>query len=308
VTAARSDYDIVGIGVATLDVISVVDDFPHGEEVRQARAIVMQGGGPVATAVAAAAQLGADTAMLDALGDDSQGGLVRDQLSALGVDTNHIVTREGGSSPAASIWVRAADGARSIAFSPGDVDELTAHELPMDVLLSAGILHLNGRHLDACLHACEQVHGRGPRISFDGGAGRYRHELDPLLPMVDICIVARDFGRRFSGSDDIAAMITALHAAGPGLVAVTDGVRGSWVSGGTGIIHQPAVAVEKAADTTGCGDVYHGAFLYGLARDMAPADCARLAAAAAALNAQAVGGRGRLASGREISQLLNWRT
>jgi len=77
VTAARSDYDIVGIGVATLDVISVVDDFPHGEEVRQARAIVMQGGGPVATAVAAAAQLGADTAMLDALGDDSQGGLVR---------------------------------------------------------------------------------------------------------------------------------------------------------------------------------------------------------------------------------------
>jgi sulfofructose kinase len=84
-----------------------------------------------------------------------------------------------------------------------------------------------------------------------------------------------------------AALLTRL---GPPVVVVTEGERGSWCVSPEGQFHTPAFPVA-AVDTTGAGDVFHGAFLFARSRgwDLRPA--LRLASATAALKCRALGGR-----------------
>ena len=95
----------------------------------------------------------------------------------------------------------------------------------------------------------------GVRVSFDGGAGRYRPDLRQLLPLVDICIVARAFAAEYTACDAIRPAAQALLTEGPSLVVITDGINGSWVfPKAAGSFHQPAFCMPQVVDTTGCGD------------------------------------------------------
>ena len=63
-------FEVIGLGVSTLDILSLVEAFPSGDGVQRARAVAVQGGGPVSTAIVTAAALGARTAMIDEIGDE----------------------------------------------------------------------------------------------------------------------------------------------------------------------------------------------------------------------------------------------
>jgi sulfofructose kinase len=294
-TAPSRSYDVVGLGVSTLDLLMVIDDFPERESVQRAHSSLLQGGGPVATAMVTVARLGGRAAMVDKVGDDWRGNLILQEFAREGVATEHAVVSAGHSSSIASIQVRKADGARSITYAPGDTEELSAAEVPEDVVASAKILHLNGRHFDACIAAAGLGKRHGVVVSFDGGAHRYRPELKELVALSDVCIVARDFAFSFSGAKSLEASAAALLDAGPGMVVVTAGSEGSWLfEKGDEPFHQPAFEAGRVVDTTGAGDAYHGAFLFGLARGYSLRSCALMASAVAALNTEALGGRSAL--------------
>jgi len=286
-------FDVIGLGVSTVDVVARVERLPALDDVQRALDMTTQGGGPVATAMVTLARLGARAAMIDALGDDWRGGQIRAGFEREGVNVEHLATRPGHTSATSCILVDQASGARSIVYAPGTAPDITPAELPMDAIASAKYLHLNGRHWEAGLEAVRIARRAGVQVSFDGGAGRYRPELDALVPLTDICIVARDFAEKHTREADIRTAAETLLRMGPGLVAITDGARGSWVlERGGRFFHQPAYLFPGAVDTTGCGDSYHGAFLFGLLRGMALEKTAALASAVAALNSQALGGRG----------------
>ena len=78
-TDFQEPFDVIGLGVSVVDVVTLVDHFPAQEEVQRAKAVTVQGGGPVATAMVTLARLGASVAMLDLLGDDWRGGLIRER-------------------------------------------------------------------------------------------------------------------------------------------------------------------------------------------------------------------------------------
>ena len=300
-----SAYDVIGLGVSTLDILALVDHFPAGEEIQRAHDMALQGGGPVATAIVALARLGARTAMLDAVGGDWRGRLICDELSREGVDTAHLRRHDECSSATACVLVERRTGARTIIYLPGSTPELSPDDLGPGLIESARILHLNGRHWEACLAASRRARAAGVRVSFDGGADRYRPEMRQLLPLTDIAIVARDFAARYTAEDDPGRAAQALQREGPGLVVVTDGIRGSWVSPADGSpFHQPAYQARPLVDTTGCGDAYHGAFLYALLRGRPVEEAASLASAAAALNARQLGGRAGLPSLEEVESFL----
>lgn len=297
--------DVLGLGVSTVDLLLQVDHLPVEEEILRADGFSVQGGGPVATAIVAASRLGARTAMLDALGDDWRGRLIRDEYAGSGVMTDLLLERPGRTSATAVVLVQRGSGKRTIIWSPGSAPELTLDEIPYAAIEQSAYLHVNGRHGDACLSACRHARQHGVQVSFDGGAGRYREETRRLVPLSDVCIVARDFAARYTGEDDPLRAGPALLAAGPWLAAITDGVRGSWVftRDDTRGFHQPAFPVE-IVDTTGCGDTYHGAFLAGLCRELGPERAAQLASAAAALTARHLGGRLGLPTLPEVESFL----
>jgi sugar/nucleoside kinase (ribokinase family) len=298
-------FEVVGLGASAFDILSRVDHFPAGEEIQQAIDMKMQGGGPVATAIVTLARLGARTAMLDMVGDDWRSAHLLAEYRQAGVNIDLIESHPGGTCATSCVLVRQGDGARTAVFQPGHLPELRLTEAQRAVVESAQILHINGRHWAACLQAVAWARAAGVRVSFDGGAQRYRPEMSRLVPDTDICLVARDFAEKYTGHAGIEAAGEALLACGPALVGITDGVRGSWLFTAAGIrLHQPAYPVPRVVDTTGCGDSYHGAFLFGLARAWPLPRCAALAAAVAAMNAQALGGRGGLPSLPEAEAFL----
>lgn len=298
-------FDIVGIGASTVDVLSRVDHLPAMDEVMQAREMVLQGGGPVSTALVTAARLGARTAMLDAIGDDWRGDQVRAGFHAEGVETRHLRIRPGATTATSCILVEATRGARSIVYAPGDAAELRPEEVPLEVIRRARSLHLNGRHLAACAAAIPVARAAGALISFDGGAGRHRPELAPLLEQVDLCVVAADFARRHTGLEDPHAAAEALLARGARIAVVTLGEAGSVAHSRAGeAFHQPAFRFPHIVDTTGCGDSYHGALLFALLRGEPLRQATALASAVAALNSQRLGGRAGLPTMAEAAALL----
>ncbi|MEM7014026.1 MAG: PfkB family carbohydrate kinase [Verrucomicrobiota bacterium] len=292
---SNKPIDIVGLGVCTLDLLKRVDEFPGEEMVQRAEDSALQGGGPVPTALAAATKLGAKTQLIDRLGDDWRGDLIYRELVDLGIGVEHVSLAIGESSCIASVWVRKRDAGRCIAFTPGTAPELSADELPLGAIERATILHTNGRHYEAMFEAAKRAKAAGTLVSFDGGAGRYRPQLREFLELVDIAIVARDFAEKYAETREISAAAEAIRAAGPKLVGITDGTRGSWIfPDDDEPFHQPAFEIQDSVDTTGCGDVYHGAFLAGLAKNWDLRDCAKIASAYAALNTRGLGGRGAL--------------
>ena len=296
--------DVVGIGVSTLDLLHLVDEFPAGEGVQRSKGSALVGGGPVATALVTLSRLGASTAMVDSLGDDWRSRMIIEEFAREGVAADCIQMHTGASASIASVLVRVSDGARHIIFSPGSAPELTPQELPASIIQNAGMLHLNGRHQQASLRAIEIARKAGVLISFDGGAGRYTPEHQLLVAQTSICIVALDYANALTQYADPQTAGLALLAAGPRLVVITNGLEGSWVFTEDDQFHQPAFQMAKVVDTTGCGDSYHGAFLFGVLKGLQLRSAARLAAAVAAMNTQALGGRSALPTFQQAQVFL----
>ncbi len=299
-------FDVVGLGASVVDIVQLVDHFPAQEEVLRALDLTVQGGGPVATAMVTLARLGANVAMLDAIGDDWRAAVIREGFQKDGVCVEHIKQIPGCVSSLASILVTKSDGARTIVYHPGTTPELSSADLPRSVIQSARFLHVNGRHWEACLQACEWARASDVQVCLDGGAHLYRPELQHLIPLIDICIVAYDFAVRYSGETYVQKAAEMLLDEGPRIVAITDGTRGSWIYSRDGqAFHQPAFLLSDVVDTTGCGDSYHGAFLWGLLKGMSLRDTASFASAVAALNSQGLGGRGGLPTLEQVLTFLS---
>lgn len=298
------NIDVVGIGVSTLDMFTAVDAFPTTREVQKAAGMVLDGGGPVATAIVTLAKLGAKTVMIDNLGDDWVGSLIVDDFTRHRVNTEWLERFPQHTSSVANILVQKATGSRAIIYHPGSAPEIKDIAKYTPVIQAAKLLHLNGRHLEACLQAVDIAKKAGVKVSFDGGANRYHPGLRDLVPKVDICIVAKDFACKYTDETAPEQAARKLKAAGPELVAITDGVKGSWVLQGDTLEHQHAFLVSNVVDTTGCGDSYHGAFLYGLLRKMTWKQAAEFASAVASLNTQTLGGRKGLPSLNKVAEFL----
>lgn len=283
--------EVVGLGASTLDVVNLVEDYPIQEGVQEADDMILQGGGPVATAMVTLSRLGVPVAMLDNLGDDWAGKFILSEFQTEGVSTDHIHIASDRTSSLSTILVRK-NGERSIIHQRGSAPEFSPEDLPERVIRSARILHLNGRHWDACLQACNMARKHQILISFDGGADRYQSKFAEIIPSIDICIVARDFAEKHTRSRSIEIAAQLLLNQGPSLVVITEGIRGSWIYSDEGeAFHQPAFEVSRIVDTTGAGDVYHGAFLYGVLKGLGLRESARMASVAASMKCGSLGGR-----------------
>jgi sugar/nucleoside kinase (ribokinase family) len=297
-------FDVIGLGASTIDVLTLVKRFPARREVQEALSTVIQGGGPVATAMVAVSRLGGKAAMIDNVGDDWAGRLVLQDFQNEGVGSDMIEIHRGHSTAVSNILVSAGDGARAIMFVPGSAPEPVLSEAQQSAVRSAGILHVNGRYWSACLQAVELAKRSGVQVSFDGGADRFKPEMRTLVPSTDICIVARDFAEQYTGEADPSRAAQRLLKEGPRIAAVTDGINGSWVCAGETCFHQPAFLFPDTIDTTGCGDSYHGAFLAGLARGFTLQKSAAIASVVSGMNSRHLGGRSGIPSFDEVKRFL----
>ena len=301
----NAPFDIVGIGVAVLDVVMVLDSLPEEEAVVRAQQRSVGLGGGVAVATATISRLGGKAAFVDTLGLDPMSETILATLQQNNVNTESIIQSEGQTASVATIWVDSSSGSRTIVFSPGESSSgveatLLWNERIEQLVANSKILHLNGRHLEASSEAIRVAKKHSVRVSFDGGAYRYRDEVLPIARQSEILIVAKHFAQsHWNASNPTSPCpeprelveFLASDFAQCEIAGVTCGQHGSWLAiSDTGEVwHQPSFSANPLRDTTGCGDTYHGAFLYALADGRSPRQCGELASKIASLNAKHLG-------------------
>lgn len=282
-----AEIDFLGLGYTGLDTFSVVPYIPLDDKV-EIKQILIQPGGPAATATYAAAKLGCRTAFLGAIGRDDQGKAILDAMAACGTSAAGMAVRETGQTPTAYCWVDEASGKRSIAWTRGSIRPLDPSELDEKLIRRARLLHLDGHQTAAALAAVEIAQAAGVTVALD--AGTLVPGIETLVARSHIVIASEKFAERFTGGSDPEVSVKTLFGQGRKFSAVTLGSRGSIGFDGKTVYRQPAFAVN-VVDTTGAGDVFHGAFGAAVLRGMDWAGCLRFAAAVAALKCTKLGGR-----------------
>jgi sulfofructose kinase len=283
-------FEVIGLGLATVDILTPLSRLPQSDEVLSVRRIALQGGGPVATALVTLARFGARTAYLGAIAQDPWSRIIIDDFTHSGVDYSISPRISGIETSISVILVEENSGQRSILHRESNFGDLDPELVNVDLIRSAELVHLDGFFMPAAIRAASLAKQEGALVSLDGGAGEHWEGIETLLPLIDIMIVARKFATRITGISDPAQASRELKEYGAQQVIVTDGTRGSWYWDGEMELYQSAFAVD-AQDTTGAGDVFHGAYLYAFLQDWQPTTCLQFASASAAIKCLGLGGR-----------------
>lgn len=292
---------VVGLGQCSLDLLGLIEQFPEADQKTELAAPLLQGGGPVATALVTLARLGVATAVVGRIGGDDFGCKIRQGLEAEGVDTRALLVDPGGSSQFACIAVEPQQGTRNIFWTRGTAAALTPAEIPLGLISGARLLHLDGLQLEASLAAATLARQEGVVTVLDGGT--LRPGMKQLLPLIDHLVVSERFARQIAPDAVTAAAIDRLFAWGAQAVTVTLGARGCLGRSADGpLLRLPAFPVT-VVDTTGCGDVFHGGYLFGLLQGWDLAQRLRFASACAVLKARSLGGRTAIP---RYAEVMSW--
>jgi len=239
--------------------------------------------------------------MVGATGDDDFGRQIIQELQGEDVDCTHLLPLPGTSSQIAFIAVDNS-GHRNIFWHRGTASPVLPQPLELFLPESARILHLDGLHHDSAVSAAKMARSRNVTTVLDGGS--LRPGMEHLLPLIDHLIVSEKFSRQFLPNHDPDAILRRLSDYGARAVAITFGKSGSRsVDADNSIILQAAYDVD-VVDTTGCGDVFHGGYIYGLLQDWPLPRTLAFAAACAALKTRAVGGRTAIPDLQEVMNFL----
>ena len=283
----QSQWDVLGLGCAAVDDMLYVSTFPPADSKTQVTRHVRKCGGLTGMALVAAARLGARCAYAGCLGNDESSRHIETNFIAEGVDVSHA-PRFAEAQVVHSVIIVGEDTASRNIFAQAE-GMIGAHpSLPDEcVIRSSRVLFIDYFGMPGNLRAARLARAAGTAV-----VGDFENTSDPLfaevLPLVDHLILSEDSARRLTQQTDPQKAARALWQDDRAAVIITSGSRGSWsvANDGAGVElrHHPAFRVT-ARDTTGCGDVFHGAYAAALARGDALNARIDFASAAAAFKA-----------------------
>lgn len=290
------------MGCCCWDYLGVVEGYPALDEKVAMTELVQQGGGQAGTAMVAVARLGGKAAIFGRVGEDEFGEHVREAFEDEGVDTTWLMTVPDATSQFAFCAIDESSGKRTIFYIHGTKGKFDPDELPREALLDCKCLLLDGHHNLAAVAAAGWVRGEGVPVVLD--LERPQAQDEELVSLASHPIVPEAFALDSTGEADLRAAGEAMLARGSEVVVITRGDRGAVAFTGDGTIQQPALSVEPVVDTTGAGDVFHGAFAYGIALGYDLARNLRFSSAVAALKCRALGGRAGIPTMDEALALM----
>lgn len=291
--------DIFGLGQCSLDYIGKVGTYPPADVKCEFSDLVTQGGGPVATALVALSRWGLSCAFSGVIGNDLFGTMILESLAQEHVHTGNIKIREDGDSQFAFIVSEPGRGRRTIFWRRPTGMSLQPDEVDYGMIRKARMVHTDGLFIEAALSACRCARENGIPISVD--AGTLREGMLDLARFSDFFIASETFATSLVGGDDPLEACYRLSELGPCVVGVTLGDRGYIALNDGEIIQQPAYPVD-AVDTTGCGDVFHAGFIYGILQEWSIKKSLDFAAWTAAMVSCKMGGRTGIPSLRQVKE------
>lgn len=298
--------DVVGLGMCCLDVVIKLGEMPTWERGGQVTGFAIQGGGPAGTAMAAAARLGAKSGYIGPFGNDAQGNMKADILRTQGVDVSRAVTQDHPERQIAIVYVHE-DSAERVFAPLADLfsQRLEPEQLDLKYLSQAAYLLLDGFYPEAAIRAshCMHTHGKKVVLDMEKPADGIKARISELVRLSDILICGEGGLAYLSGQKDLPSAAQAVLEMGPEVIVETRGHAGCHTFSGQDRFHTHAFRVP-AVNTTGAGDVFHGAYIAGLLRGMDLGATALFAAAASALTCTKFQGPERIPDVETVRKFL----
>jgi sulfofructose kinase len=291
-TASARKTRVICLGLSALDQVwRVPEFFSGGSQKIRAMEYATMGGGMAATAAVTVARLGGMPAFWGRGGDDAAGREMSKALSEQGVDVSQFRLFPDGQSSVSGILVNAG-GERQIVNFRGHFPQ-QADWLPLGEVKAASAVLADPRWLAGAVALFNAARESAVPTVLDADIAD-ADVFETLLPLTDHAIFSEPALCGFAGTSDDAALARIVEF-GCSVAAVTRGANGvSWLADNVRH-HQSAYAVN-AIDTTGAGDVFHGAYALAIGARLEAGDAMSFAAAAAALKCTRPGGRAGIPS------------
>lgn len=293
----KIEFDCLGFGVCPIDYLCVLKSYPELDDKIEANDSDVQGGGPVPTAMVTLSKLGKIATFVGRVGDDFEGEFVRKELEKEGVNTDYLIIDPQIITPKAFIWVDEKTGKRTVVLDQPELKMTKPSELHSLDKIKIKYLHLDARDIDINIYLAKWAKKMRAEVVLDMGS--LRGDFERLLPLIDYLVVSRRFALGYTRLTDPLKACKKLLKQGFKAVVVTLGQKGAVGGIGDTVFRVPGYKV-KVIDTTGAGDVFHGAFIYGLLEDWGMEKTIRFSNAVSALKCTKLGGRAGIPSLKNV--------
>jgi sulfofructose kinase len=294
--------DVVGMGLNSVDFISVVPEFPTLNSKMEILRFSKQGGGQVATAMVALSRWGVKTKYIGKVGEDDFGQFSLNSIHQEGVDVSSVTTEPNATTQFAMILVDGPTGERTILWNRDDRLMYRQGELHREEVCSGKLLHLDGHDIQAALQCARWA--KEERIPTVIDLDKVEPLTSELVKQIDFVITSSRFPTLFTRISDPQKALLELQKHTSGFLCSTLGHEGAIALVNGEFLHVKGFEVNTV-DTTGAGDVFHGGFIYGLLQNWEVEEILRFANAVAALKCKDLGGRKGIPTLSEVKEFLS---
>jgi sugar/nucleoside kinase (ribokinase family) len=249
---------ILGMGVSTIDYLCVLDHFPNPDEKVRAINFQLEGGGNTANTLVALARLGCQAKILSRVGRDVFGMQCMDLFKKEGVDIRLLQVDEVPT-PFSIILVDTSQNTRTVIHcsKPATI-HYTFHPHHLD---NVDLLYADGRNIDAYATLITAASQRNIKIAIE--AERKNLSSSQYFSLANVVFATPQFHREYFGNEAYETNLDAILSMGPDIAITTLGSEGVIVKTKEEMIRKKAPLIQPV-DTTGAGDAFNAAFLYGL--------------------------------------------
>jgi len=284
------EFDVVGVGLNATDTLILLSHFPaYAGKVAFEREILSPGG-QVASAMVTCAKLGLRTKYIGTVGDDERGLIQLDSLRQSGINLDDVEIRVNCPNQTAYILIDRTTGERTVLWQRNDCLRLDPASITAGKIAGARLLHIDGHDTPAVARAAEIARQHHIPVTVD--VDTIYHGFDRVLPHVDYLVASSEFPVQWTNErDPLRALEMIQEEFRIPVAAMTLGAHGALARIHGRFIYSPAFVVN-CVDTTGAGDVFHGAFCYAVLQNMPMRETLEFSNAMAAMNCTELGARG----------------
>lgn len=300
----KTRIDVLGLGCVAVDELLFVPRYPGRDGRQPLHRRERQCGGMTATALVAAARLGAKAAYAGRLGNDEDSAFVREALAREGVNLSRVVTTPRARPVHSFVVVEEETHTRTILYDTSGAGGAHPHRPAREIIEQSRVLLVDRWGMEGMIRAAKIA--RKARVPVVGDLENFSvPRFDELLVLADHLVVPEAFVTKYCGTRSAARGARQLWREDRQAVVVTCGREGCWAldSSTEAPVHFPAFEVP-VVDTTGCGDVFHGAYAVALLKGLPLADRIRFASGAAALKSTRLGGQAGIPTRAELARFL----
>jgi len=285
---------VVGVGQNATDTLILLSHFPaYAGKVAFERELLSPGG-QVASAMVTCAKLGLRVKYIGSVGDDERGRIQLESLRETGINLDDVEVRKNCPNQTAYILIDQATGERTVLWQRNDCLRLDPDSMTVEKITSAHLLHIDAHDTAAVARAAQIAREHHIPVTVD--VDTIYHGFDRVLPHVDYLVASSEFPVQWTNErDPFRALETIQDEFHIPVAAMTLGALGALARVDGRFIYSPAFVVN-CADTTGAGDVFHGAFCYAVLQNMPMRETLEFSNAMAAMNCTALGARGGIST------------